>query len=188
MKLIVGLGNPGSKYDNTRHNIGFMVLDAIAAKLGVTLSNRDFNGEFFVNPDFILAKPHTFMNLSGNFVLEVAKYYKVAPQDILVVRDDLDTPLGQAKLRLGGSAGGHNGMRHINEVFASTEIAQLKIGIGRPAAPNAAIAHYVLTNFTAAEQQLVSAAVAQAADAAISCIYNGYRTVMNHFNYKGKKR
>ena len=187
MKLIVGLGNPGIKYDKTRHNVGFMVIDRIAKKLNVVLSNHEFNGFFYHNSDFILAKPNTYMNLSGNFVLQIANYYKINAKDILIIRDDLDTSLGQAKIKLSGGAGGHNGMKHIINSFSSEEMAQLKLGIDRPKNKAMEIASYVLADFDNDEKEVIDLVIDKAADAAISCIYNGYRNVMNNFNYQRKK-
>lgn len=188
MKLIVGLGNPGMKYEKTRHNVGFMVIDEIVKKLNLTLTwDADFNGFFYHNADFIVAKPSTYMNLSGNFVLQIANFYKINPKEILIIRDDLDTLLGQAKIKLSGGSGGHNGMKHIIQCLASEEMAQLKIGVGRPENKQMSIAAYVLEKFPEDEVKTIDLVVNKAADAAISSIYNGYRNVMNNFNYKGKK-
>ena len=187
MKLIVGLGNPGEQYDKTRHNIGFQLIDAVAQKLGITLNKHDFEAQYFINQDFILVKPLTYMNLSGHSVVRFAHYYKVAPQDILIIRDDLDTPLGQAKIKLSGGSGGHNGMQNINKEMNSFELVQMKIGIGRPENKHIGIAQYVLSPFLTSEQVILDAVKAKAVDAIISCIYNGFRTVMNNFNQKGRR-
>ena len=110
MKLIVGLGNPGKEYENTRHNIGFMVVDSIAKKMNVQLNEKKFNGVFYKDADFILAKPLTYMNNSGDFVQAIMQFFQINPNDILVIQDDLDIDLGKATIRQKGSACGHNGL------------------------------------------------------------------------------
>lgn len=186
MKLIVGLGNPGDKYKQTRHNIGFNVVDNIANKLNIDVNKHNFEGVFYINQDFVLAKPLTFMNKSGTFVEKIAHYYNISPHDILIIRDDLDTELGQVKLRLSGGSGGHNGMKDIIEKLKSNEINQLKIGIGRPKNEQLSISSFVLKQFDEEELPIVEKIIDSAADAVISSIYNGFKNTMNNFN-RGKK-
>lgn len=148
MKLIVGLGNPGKEYENTRHNIGFKAIDLIADKKGVSLNNEKFKGIFYKGDGYILAKPLTYMNLSGEFVQALTTFFKIDKKDILVIYDDMDLPCGDLRYRAKGSAGGQNGMKDIINKMASEEIQRLKIGIGRP--QHGSIDH-VLGKFTPEE-------------------------------------
>lgn len=132
MKLIVGLGNPGSKYENTRHNIGFKAIDAYASKIKVELNNEKFNGIFYKGDGFILAKPLTFMNLSGDFVQAICSYFKISHKDVLVIYDDMDLSIATLRYRTKGSSGGQNGIKDIIRKMGTDEIPRLKIGIGRP--------------------------------------------------------
>lgn len=186
MKLIVGLGNYGEQYEQTRHNVGFSVIDKIAQKINVTLSKNNFNGVFYMNQDFILAKPYTYMNLSGNFVKQIVNFYKIYVEDIIVIYDDLDTPLGQAKMKTIGGSGGHKGMNDIIQKLDTENIHRLKIGIGRPK-NKIDISTFVLSKFDKKEEEIINLVIDKSADAVISSIYNGFRNVMNNFSYKGKK-
>lgn len=131
MKLIVGLGNPGEKYHKTRHNIGFEVIDFLLSKNNAKLNKEKFNGVFYKTDDYILAKPLTFMNLSGDFVQAIAHFYKIKSQDILIIYDDMDHVVGNAILKPKGSAGGQNGMKDIINKIGTQEIYRIKVGIGR---------------------------------------------------------
>lgn len=132
MKLIVGLGNPGKEYEATRHNIGFKVIDAFIHKHGVELKKTKYTGEYYKGDGVIIAKPMTFMNNSGNFVQPMAKFFKIDPEDILVIYDDMDLPVGQARMKKTGTAGGQNGMKDIILKMGTNDIPRLKVGIGRP--------------------------------------------------------
>lgn len=184
MKLIVGLGNPGDEYINTRHNVGFQIIDLICEEYNVSLNSNKFNGVFFVEKDVIFAKPYTFMNNSGSFVKELINFYKIDISDILVIFDDLDSEVGQAKIKTVGSAGGHNGMKDIIEKLNTDEIKRLKIGIGRPK-NSKMVSKYVLSNIPKADILTFNKVKKQAAQAAISFVYNDIRLVINSFN--GKK-
>jgi PTH1 family peptidyl-tRNA hydrolase len=133
MKLIVGLGNPGKEYQNTRHNVGFMVLDAFAKKNKITIDRQKFNGlyyDFIVNDEkVILLKPQSYMNLSGDVIKQYVDYFKIDINDILIIHDDLDIELGNFKLRLSGSSGGHNGLKNIISNLNTEEFKRIKIGI-----------------------------------------------------------
>ncbi|AWX42524.1 peptidyl-tRNA hydrolase [Metamycoplasma cloacale] len=179
MKLIVGLGNPGEQYEKTRHNVGFMVVDAIAQKLGIQLEEKKFNGIYYKNKDFILAKPLTYMNNSGDFVQAIVEYYKINVDDVIIVYDDIDLILGKASIKQKGSSGGHNGMKDIlNKVkHKDNEIKRFKIGIGR----DNNIIDYVLGKFSYEEWLVINKAIDYAADALISFVYNDIRFVMNKF-------
>lgn len=141
MKLIVGLGNPDGKYAKTYHNVGFNVVDIFAKQNGLKFSTKKCQSEIAKGDGFILAKPQTYMNLSGNAVLELRKYFKIALTDILIVLDDIDMPKGKVRFRLSGSAGTHNGMRDI--VAKVGDVPRIRVGIGRD--PNMNLADYVLS-------------------------------------------
>src|SRR5437588_8571480 len=136
MKLVVGLGNPGPEYERTRHNVGFRVVDKLASKLGWKWSerrNRAMLASGVIGLEkVVLAKPITFMNLSGQAVGELVRWYKIQPEDILVVSDDLDLPTGKVRLRTRGSAGGQNGLKNILSHLHTDQIPRLRVGIGRP--------------------------------------------------------
>jgi PTH1 family peptidyl-tRNA hydrolase len=145
MKLIVGLGNPGKEYQSTRHNIGFKVVDAFIHKHNIKLKKKKYTGRFYKCKEYIIAKPETFMNASGEFVYPIAKYYKIPLENILIIFDDMNIPIGKAKIKLSGSFGGQNGMKDILHKFNTNNIPRLKVGIGR--AKNNPT-NYVLGNFT----------------------------------------
>ena len=149
MKLIVGLGNPGREYENTRHNIGFYYLDLITKSLGITNYQEKFNGNYqkvkILDEDIIFLKPLSYMNLSGEVVSKFANYYKIKPEDILVIHDDLDLPLSRFKLREKGSSGGHNGIKNIILHLGSENFKRLKIGINKD--KNIDTKDYVLGHF-----------------------------------------
>ncbi len=133
MKLIVGLGNPGHEYENTRHNIGFRMIDQFASKLGVSITKSKFNGlyaETFVNDEkVVLLKPQSYINLSGEVIHKFVDFYKIAIDDILVIHDDLDLPIGIYKIKQKGSSGGHNGLKNIELHLGTQEYKRIKIGI-----------------------------------------------------------
>lgn len=189
MKLIVGLGNPEDKYIGTRHNLGFEVIDAFAKKIDVKLNSNGFGGIFYMNQDFILAKPQTYMNKSGDFVQKIANYYKIKPENILVVYDDLDTELGKVKLKISGSSGGHRGMQSIIDNMNSQDINRIKIGIGRPKKNEKIdISTYVLSSFEPHEVEVIAVVINKTVNAISSSIYNGFRNVMNNFNNNERKK
>lgn len=152
-KLIVGLGNPGSKYTWTRHNAGFMVLDAVSRAAGISIGRKSFSGLIgegtFRGERLLLLKPQTYMNLSGRSVLEALQFYKLSPSDLLVIHDDLDIPFGKVKLKDGGGHGGHNGLRSLQQHLGGGHFARLRVGIGRPVHGDAA--DYVLSSFSKEE-------------------------------------
>ena len=145
MKLIVGLGNPGEEYENTRHNIGFKVIDAFIHKHNIKLKRNKYTGKYFKTKEFIILKPQTFMNASGECVFPIAKFFKINLEDILIIHDDLDTLVGKAKIKTSGSDGGHNGLKDILHKFNTKNIPRLKVGIGR-AKKN--VQNHVLGSFT----------------------------------------
>lgn len=162
-KLIVGLGNPGAKYDRTRHNIGFTAIDALAKSWQISIAeNSKFKGIFGegmgVNGDKIrLLKPTTYMNRSGEAIQAVINWYKISPESVLVIYDDMDLPFGKLRMRLSGSAGGHNGMKSTIAHLNTQNFPRLRIGIGKPANdPDADSVSHVLGKFSPTETQLMS--------------------------------
>lgn len=182
MKLIVGLGNPDAKYSKNRHNIGFMVVDKILKNLNLKINKEKFSGSFVKTEEFVIAKPLTYMNLSGNFVQAIATYFKIAPNDILVIYDDVSYEIGQAAIKPKGSSNGQNGMKDIIEKMKTNEIPRLKIGIGR----GLNLAQHVLSDFTLEEFEIIDSVIDLAADAAISFLFNDVRIVMNKMNVNKK--
>ncbi len=184
MKVVVGLGNPGSRYAGTRHNIGFAVIDVLSAQPGVTAArerHESLIAEWRCDAETVLlVKPLTYMNLSGRAVRAVLDYYKLSPQDLLVVCDDMSLPLGKLRLRPRGSHGGHNGLRDIQQHLGSDAYPRLRIGIGPP--PPGDAVDYVLSRFRAAEQPVIDAAIQRAADAVICWVREGLAAAMNRYN------
>ena len=183
MKLIVGLGNPGAKYRGTRHNIGFAVLDELAARWQVSFESAPVDAliaKVRGADEVLLAKPLTFMNASGEAVGALLRYYKIEIADLLVVVDDVQLPLGKIRARVRGSAGGHNGLKsivaHVGDAFS-----RLRIGVGR-GDPRRDLADHVLTRFDADEAAEVERVTARAADAAEMFATSGIGAVMNGFN------
>ncbi len=188
--LIVGLGNPGSKYRLTRHNAGFMVVDELAERLGTTfreVKTAPARQEAEARLDgkrMMLLKPMTYMNRSGDAVARLVKYFKIPLDNLLVIQDDLDMEPGRIKLVRSGGAGGHNGIRSIIASIGSKEFPRLKIGIGRPDGPMP-VDRYVLSRFGADELSLYDQVVKEAAGAAECFVERGLQEAMNRYN--GKK-
>ncbi len=187
LKLVVGLGNPGREYERTRHNVGFMVLDEIARRRGLEFSSGQPNawtaklrGEGGA-PVAVLAKPSTFMNLSGHAVTTLKGFYKIETPEILIITDDVNLPLGRLRARARGSEGGHNGLRSVAEQLGTLEYPRLRIGVGRGDGRRD-LADHVLAGFDADEREEITRAVERAADAADVFIADGIVKVMNTFN------
>jgi PTH1 family peptidyl-tRNA hydrolase len=187
-KLVVGLGNPGSKYDGTRHNIGYEVVDRLAEGGSGARFSRKFEGQLAeVEIDYrrvLLLKPETFMNLSGRSVVPALRFYKLDPADLLVVCDDLNLPLGKPRIRKGGSDGGQKGLRDISTQLGAEEYARLRIGIGDRGPIDAA--DFVLSRFRSAERQVVDDALIVATQAVAVWIAQGTDAAMNRFNGPSK--
>jgi PTH1 family peptidyl-tRNA hydrolase len=187
MKLIVGLGNPGREYRDTRHNIGFMVLDEIARRhaLAFALAPSQVPDAFVVKKygvaPLLAAKPLTFMNRSGDAVSALARYYDVAPAELLVVYDDIDLPFTKLLARARGSAGTHNGMRSVVERLGTTEFPRLRLGVGR-GDKRRDLADHVLAKFEPDEQSDLDGFIIRAADAAEMFAADGIFKVMNEYN------
>lgn len=185
MKLIVGLGNPGKTYKLTRHNIGFMFIDELAReyKLNFTL-NKQLKSEIATTTIFeekiIIIKPQTYMNLSGEAVLAVMNYYKINPEDIIIIYDDLDLPTGKIRIRKEGSSGGHKGMKNIIELIKTQELKRIRIGIMNNS--NIETIDYVLGKFTEAEQALINLSLSKVTNMIKSFIVDSFDDFMNKFN------
>ena len=184
-RLIVGLGNPGETYRDTRHNIGFMVLDEIARRMGAAFrEEKRWSGLVAKFTGGYLLKPLTFMNESGRAVQSVGHFYKASPAQTLVVYDDVDLPLGRLRFRTSGSAAGHNGIRSLIASLGSDEFPRLKVGIasadGRPAGER--MVGHVLGKFRTEEQAELQIVIQRAADAVLSAVDRGLETAMNVFN------
>ncbi len=185
MKLIVGLGNPGAKYRQTRHNVGFVAIDEVARRHDASFESAPAEAMMarlrsFAEP-VLLVKPLTFMNLSGFAVGELARYFRVLVPDLLVVADDVNLPLGRLRARARGSDGGHNGQRSIIAQLGTEEFARLRIGVGR-GHPERDLADHVLSRFEADEQDAIATAIDRAADATEVFVTEGIAQVMNRFN------
>ncbi|MDR1719280.1 MAG: aminoacyl-tRNA hydrolase [Dysgonamonadaceae bacterium] len=184
--LIVGLGNIGPEYKDTRHNAGFMILDALAEASNVVFTDRryGFVAELRIkNQQLVLLKPSTYMNLSGNAVRYWMKKENIEPERLLVVVDDIALPFGSLRLKPKGSDAGHNGLRHIQDVLGTQQYARLRFGIGNEF-PGGAQVHYVLSEFTPEEQALLGDRIALAVEAIKSFCLAGVDTAMNLYNNK----
>jgi PTH1 family peptidyl-tRNA hydrolase len=186
MKLIVGLGNPGSEYRDTRHNVGFMVVDALVDRWRVADQWREKFEALQIktvrgDEQVIIAKPLTFMNLSGQAVQALAGFYKIEPADVFIVTDDVALPLGRLRARREGGAGGHNGLKSIIQSLATQAFPRMRVGVGR-GDDRRDLADHVLGRFEADERDTVSAAVLRAADATEMFLSEGIGRVMNAFN------
>ena len=183
MKLIVGLGNPGREYQGTRHNVGFAAIDVLARRHGIHVRsrrNKALVGEGVIGgSEVVLAKPLTFMNLSGQAVGGLVRRYRLDFSDITVICDDVNLPLGRLRVRAGGSAGGHKGLRSIIHSLGAEEFARIRIGIGSPAGD---MVDHVLSRFRKVERRIASEAVGKAADAAEAILTAGIEQAMNQFN------
>ena len=187
MKIIVGLGNPGSRYESTRHNAGFLAVDRLARELGVAVNknqNQALVGEGRIGPDkALLVKPQTYMNKSGEAVGHLARYYKVEPEDIIVIYDDLDLEPGRLRIRAKGSAGGHNGIKSIISHLGTEEFPRIKVGIGRPV-PGMNSADYVLGFISKEDWPVLDEALNDAVNAVKEIAVHGVIQAMNVYNRK----
>ena len=193
MKLIVGLGNPGPEYRDTRHNVGFMIADVLVDRWRVADQWREKFEALQIKTtrtggdgQVILAKPLTFMNLSGQAVTALAGFYKIDPADVFIVTDDVALPLGKLRARREGGAGGHNGLKSVIQHLGTQAFPRMRVGVGR-GANGRDLSDHVLGRFEAAERDTVSAAVLRAADATEMFISEGIERVMNAFNAAEKE-
>ncbi|MFO7937843.1 MAG: aminoacyl-tRNA hydrolase [Kiritimatiellia bacterium] len=185
MKVVAGLGNPGKKYDNTPHNIGFNVVDLLAEKLSASWKNH---ANFRVcaakttwkGTQLLLVKPQTFMNLSGTGIAPLMRYYRCTPEDLTVVIDDADLPLGRLRIRAKGGSGGHNGLASVITHLGTEEFARVRVGVGRET-PGGLIRH-VLNRFTDKQSEMAANSVVTAAKAVLCLLENGLTESMNRYN------
>ena len=187
--LVVGLGNPGGEYQNTRHNAGFMAVDRIADALGVRITKIKYKAlcatATYRGQKLLLLKPETFMNASGLAIEAAAHFYKIPPERVLVLFDDISLPVGKIRVRKSGSAGGHNGIKSIIGGLNSQSFPRVKIGVGAKPHPDYDLADWVLSNFTGPEDKLITEATARAADAALEIIARGVPAAANDYNGAG---
>ncbi len=188
MKLIVGLGNPGLEYSLTRHNVGFMVIDNFAKKYNVNFNRQKFNGlyaELTINNEkIILLKPQSYMNLSGEVVSKFVNFYKICIEDILIINDDLDLPLGSYKLKQSGSSGGHNGLKNIELHLGTKNYKRLKIGISK--AKNRDVKDYVLGHFSSSELEILKNIIEYSENILDDVLNYKFDKVMNIYNTKNE--
>lgn len=185
MKLIIGLGNPGKQYESTRHNVGFMAIDKLSDRLGIPLDHTKFNGLYGIGhisgEKVILLKPLTYMNLSGECIRPLMDYYEINDDEINVIYDDLDIPVGKIRLRTKGSAGGHNGIKSMIHHLGTQQFNRVRIGIDRPR-NGMTVTDYVLGRFTEEEQPSIEDAIKQSLAACEKWLTTNFNQVMNEFN------
>jgi PTH1 family peptidyl-tRNA hydrolase len=182
MKLIVGLGNPGKKYASTKHNVGFMALDLFAQQNNLSFKkDNKFSGEIVKTKDFILLKPHTFMNLSGESIHKVMKFYDIEVNDVLIIYDDLSLPLGKLRLREKGSAGGHNGIKSVISHLHTEEFKRIKVGIDQN--PLIETKNYVLSKFSKQELEVIQQAMDSISEIILLYLKDiAFTNIMNQYN------
>lgn len=184
--LLVCLGNPGKEYETTRHNIGFMAADELARREGVKFNKlryRALTGEIRAGSQRVLViKPQTYMNLSGESVKLAGGFYKIPPERVLVISDDVALPLGKLRIRAGGSAGGHNGLKNIIAHLGTDRFPRIRVGVGAPEHPDHEMIDWVIGHFTPKEKKTVDEAVGRAVDAALCVIEKGVQEAQNRFN------
>lgn len=184
MKVILGLGNPGKEYANTRHNVGYQTLEGLADKLGFSFSKAKFHALIaegkYRGERVVLAKPTTYMNLSGLAASDILNFYKLGPEGLLVIYDDIDLALGELRLRKSGGAGTHNGMRDILKRLGSENFARLRLGVGQNS--QVPLASFVLSGFSPEEKTIMDKAIVEAVKALEHYLYQGIDSAMNHYN------
>ncbi len=189
MYIIIGLGNYGSKYEMTRHNMGFLVVDKIASQYGIEINSKKHNalvGKGIIEGHKVmLMKPTTYMNLSGNALANALSFYKESIQNVIVIYDDVNLVTGNIRIRERGSAGGHNGIKHIISVIGTNEFKRVRVGVGlKP--PFYDLADYVLQNFSRSDMEQVAEGVKKGSDAVVEILNFGMAKAMNKFNVKEK--
>ncbi|MBI3912244.1 MAG: aminoacyl-tRNA hydrolase [Armatimonadetes bacterium] len=184
--LVVGLGNPGSEYASTRHNVGFRVIDRLAQRCGLSVRRSRLRRDAHVGCGRVagvlvcLVKPQTFMNLSGTAVAPLLRAYNLGPEAVILIADDIDLPPGRLRIRARGSAGGHRGIQSVIDALRTQEIVRVRIGVGRP--PPEEAVDYVLSPIPLAERPTIEAAIDRAADAVETILQEGMEAAMNRFN------
>ena len=184
--LVVGLGNPGPKYEWTRHNVGFLVVDELAERANLPVQKLKYkaltNTAVIGGRSVLLMKPTTYMNLSGESVGQAARFYKIPPERVLVISDDVSLPLGKIRVRAGGSAGGHNGLKNIIAHLGTDQFPRVKVGVGAPAHPDHEMVDWVIGSFTPDERKVLDQALERAVDAAVCVIEKGVSEAQNRYN------
>lgn len=181
MKLIVGLGNPGAKYKNNRHNVGFMIVDIFAIEMGLSWRyNRDWMCHFSKTGDYVLLKPSTYMNASGESVAAVASYFGVGAEEVLAIHDELDLEFGKIRLSFDGSSAGHLGVESVNRGLGTHDFVRLRVGIGKPEREDPS--SYVLKDFLEEEKKALPEIVVKCEEAIKSYLDDGLEATMNKFN------
>ncbi|MEQ9619904.1 MAG: aminoacyl-tRNA hydrolase [Deltaproteobacteria bacterium] len=190
MILVAGLGNPGSEYASTKHNIGFLAVDEIGSRVGIELNKKKFYGSygkgFFNKEKLILLKPETYMNRSGESVSSAANFYHIPSEKIIVVHDEMDLPTGSVRIKAGGGSAGHKGINSIIQRIGDREFIRVRIGIGKPEEKSGGASH-VLARFEKNKRDIVQDSILRAADAVLDIIENGVERAMNKFNTKADK-
>lgn len=185
MYLIVGLGNPGKEYENTRHNMGFKVLNKLSEKYNIPITQSKFNGKYgtgtIENEKVILLEPQTYMNLSGEAIKPMLDFYKVAPSNLLVIYDDIDVEPGKIRIRMKGGPGSHNGMKSVVKSIGSEEFPRVRVGIGQPIIKLAMI-DYVIGYVPEEELKILNDGIEKAEEAVIEVLKHGINYAMNKFN------
>ena len=184
--LVVGLGNPGSKYEWTRHNMGFLVVDELAERLSIPVQRLKFkaltNTAVLGGKSVLLMKPTTYMNLSGEAVGQAARFYKIPPERVLVISDDVALPQGKLRVRRSGSAGGHNGLKNIIAHLGSDQFPRVKVGVGEKPNPDSDMVNWVLGTFTGQDRKTMEEAISRAADAVTVLLQHGIDQAMASYN------
>lgn len=188
--VIAGLGNPESKYESTRHNVGFLALDRLEKLLNIEINQKKFDGLFtqtiYNGSKLYLIKPLTYMNLSGRSVAEIKNYYKIEASNLIVIHDELDLLFGKIKIKIGGGTAGHNGIKSIVNSLGDNSFVRIRVGIGKPPTGQDG-SSYVLSNFSRKEMnELEDSVLDQACDAALEIVSNGVKSAMNKINSKEK--
>ena len=190
MYLIAGLGNPDKKYEATRHNIGFETIDLLAHKTGIKLSKLKHKavwGDGIIGGEkVIIAKPQTYMNLSGESIRDIASFYKIPPENIIIVCDDINIELGRVRIRPKGSDGGHNGLKSIIYQLASDEFVRIRMGVGAPKGEHYNLADYVLGRFSKEEIEILTPTANRVTEAIEAIIREGVSSAMNKYNGAAK--
>ena len=186
MYIIAGLGNPGREYELTRHNIGFRVIDELAGEYNISISEKKHKGLIgkgvIEGQKVVLVKPQTFMNLSGEAVVQAVRFYKIPPEHVIVVSDEISLPIGKLRIRDKGSAGGHNGIKNIIAHLGTDVFPRVKVGVGAPSHPDYDMVDWVIGSFSAQEKKIVDEALDRALDAAECIISRGVTEAQNRFN------
>ena len=184
--LVVGLGNPGSKYEWTRHNMGFLVVDELAERLSIPVQRLKFkaltNTAVLGGKSVLLMKPTTYMNLSGEAVGQAARFYKIPPERVLVISDDVALPQGKLRVRRSGSAGGHNGLKNIISHLGTDQFPRIKVGVGQKPSPDSDMVGWVLGTFTGQDRKVMEEAIGRAADAVTVLLQHGIDQAMANYN------